>query len=149
MENSIIEYADFSLSCLNNSNFINANCRCVNFIGTHLIEVNFNNANLSFADFNIRNTFVSQSIDNFPHELDYLPTFLNGSNFKNAILNNANFIGSNLDNIVNWKEIKSIKGANITGIKNAPEGFREWALANGAIENPPDEEINVEIDDEM
>jgi hypothetical protein len=36
---------------------------------------------------------------------------------------------------VKWKEIRSIKSANVAGVKSAPEGFIQWALQNGAIEN--------------
>jgi hypothetical protein len=42
---------------------------------------------------------------------------------------------ANLEGIV-WQHIATIKSANIGGVKNAPDGFREWALKNGAIENP-------------
>ena len=32
-----------------------------------------------------------------------------------------------------WSAIANIKGANIYGIKDAPEGFATWALKNGAV----------------
>jgi hypothetical protein len=35
---------------------------------------------------------------------------------------------------IKWRQIKSIKHANIWGISNAPTGFREWALEHGAVE---------------
>jgi hypothetical protein len=37
---------------------------------------------------------------------------------------------------IEWKEIASVKGANIQGVKSAPDGFIAWALANGAVQNP-------------
>ena len=45
-------------------------------------------------------------------------------------MRNTNLMG------ISWQRIAAIKSANIAGITNAPEGFREWALKNGAIESP-------------
>ncbi len=45
------------------------------------------------------------------------------SDLRNAILRD-----------IAWRRIASVKSANIAGVKNAPEGFRDWALKNGAIE---------------
>jgi hypothetical protein len=39
-----------------------------------------------------------------------------------------------------WKEIRSIKSANIANVKAAPEGFVTWALRNGAVENAEEDE---------
>ena len=82
-----------------------------------------------------------------------------GCNMENAVLTSANMsdadlVGSDLsyaklDSIdlssadlraanlqaIDWKNIAGIRSANIAGVKNPPEGFREWALKNGAIEN--------------
>jgi hypothetical protein len=35
-----------------------------------------------------------------------------------------------------WRDIKSIQGANIYGVRNPPEGFIRWALENGARSTP-------------
>ncbi len=42
-----------------------------------------------------------------------------------------NLRGADLTEIQNWKKLWRIKGANI---RNPPDGFVEWALANGAID---------------
>jgi hypothetical protein len=34
---------------------------------------------------------------------------------------------------VTWKKIKSLKGASIQGVRNAPAGFVEWAAQQGAV----------------
>nr|VFK05341.1 MAG: hypothetical protein BECKH772B_GA0070898_105711 [Candidatus Kentron sp. H]VFK05922.1 MAG: hypothetical protein BECKH772A_GA0070896_106001 [Candidatus Kentron sp. H]VFK09325.1 MAG: hypothetical protein BECKH772C_GA0070978_105971 [Candidatus Kentron sp. H] len=39
--------------------------------------------------------------------------------------------------IRNWQAIAFIRDANILGIEGAPEGFRAWALENGAVEREP------------
>lgn len=42
-----------------------------------------------------------------------------------------------------WTEIRSISYANVGKVRNAPPGFRDWALANGAVEGaaPMDAEV--------
>ena len=50
----------------------------------------------------------------------------------------ADLSGADLEDIRNWREIESIKYANIFGIRNAPKGFRVWALERGAVEMTPE-----------
>jgi uncharacterized protein YjbI with pentapeptide repeats len=63
-----------------------------------------------------------------------------GSNLAEAKLDGADLTSADLRNAnldaIAWQHIAAIKSANIAGVKNAPDGFREWALKNGAIENP-------------
>jgi len=35
---------------------------------------------------------------------------------------------------VRWERITNIKNANIFGVKNAPQGFVEWAVKHGAVQ---------------
>jgi len=58
---------------------------------------------------------------------------LSGSNLLDAVLDRADLRFANVGDI-DWKGIKSIKGANVFGIKNAPAGFSVWAKDNGAVE---------------
>jgi Pentapeptide repeats (8 copies) len=94
-----------------------ANLNSANFRRSHLRRVSLREVNLSDADLN--------SAD------------LSGSDLTDATLDNADLRFANLDGIV-WKQIKSIKGANILGIKNAPPGFSDWARQNGAVETQND-----------
>src|SRR5277367_4922098 len=48
--------------------------------------------------------------------------------FSGADLHDANLHGAL------WKGIKSVKGANIVGVKDAPQGFVAWAVKNGAVQ---------------
>nr|VFJ95213.1 MAG: Pentapeptide repeat-containing protein [Candidatus Kentron sp. H]VFJ95855.1 MAG: Pentapeptide repeat-containing protein [Candidatus Kentron sp. H]VFK02049.1 MAG: Pentapeptide repeat-containing protein [Candidatus Kentron sp. H] len=59
------------------------------------------------------------------------------ANLSGAELTGADLSGARLGEIENWKATVSIRKANILGIKNAPEGFREWALEKGAVEMAP------------
>jgi len=123
--------------------------------GIHLERANLLRADLSGAD--LRGSFLRDANLTYAHLHD---ANFRGSDFEHAVLSNANLqdadlVGSNLagaklDGVdltsadlrstnlkgVQWKQISAIKGANIAGVKDAPEGFREWALKNGAVETP-------------
>jgi uncharacterized protein YjbI with pentapeptide repeats len=76
------------------------------------------------ADSNLRNTsFQLADLSDAGFE----NADLAGTDFSGAILADANFL-----NVKNWRQIKSLKGADITGTTNAPPGFVEWALSQGA-----------------
>ena len=65
-------------------------------------------------------------------------TNLSKSTFRDADLSQASFVNVNLENadlqgLRNWKSIESVRGSNIFGIRNAPDGFEMWAIENGAI----------------
>lgn len=34
---------------------------------------------------------------------------------------------------IQWGDLRSVKGANVEGVKNAPAGFVEWAVGHGAV----------------
>jgi len=53
---------------------------------------------------------------------------LNGANLENADLSDTDLMG------VRWRQIQSIKGANLWGVRNAPEGLLAWAREHGAVE---------------
>ena len=42
--------------------------------------------------------------------------------------------------VANGQHIRSIKAANIAGVADAPAGFVEWAMANGAVNQPSAEQ---------
>ena len=37
-------------------------------------------------------------------------------------------------NLIDWQLIRSVDGANILNVKNAPRGFADWARQHGAME---------------
>jgi len=85
---------------------------------------------------------------------DFTLANLNSANLRNANLDRARFVQADLSQAalddadlrradlkgVQWQHAKSVKGANIAGVRNAPSGFAEWALRNGAIDQPDAEE---------
>ena len=62
-----------------------------------------------------------------------------GADLSGAILDDADLRDTDLRD-AHWQQIKSVRGANIAGLKNAPEGFVVWALANGAVNQMSTEE---------
>ena len=101
-------------------------------------------ADLAFADLHEAN-FRGGNLENASlSNADLKDADLVGSNLAGADLAQADLSGADLRSVnlssVKWKAIKSIKSANIAGVKAAPEGFVEWALKNGAVENANAEE---------
>nr|VFK78032.1 MAG: Pentapeptide repeat-containing protein [Candidatus Kentron sp. SD] len=98
---------------LANANLSNANLLKADLSGAHLNKANLSEARLGKAD-------------------------LSGAWLREANLSGAR-LGGILGKIKNWREIASIEDANIHGVIDAPEGFRAWALKNGAVEMAPEE----------
>jgi uncharacterized protein YjbI with pentapeptide repeats len=63
-----------------------------------------------------------------------------GSDLAGAKLDDGDMSGADLRfadlRNIQWKQLKKVSTANIAGVKNAPEGFVEWALKNGAVVQP-------------
>jgi hypothetical protein len=102
-------------SILDNSDLSFANLNSANFRGAKLRKALLREVNLSEADLN--------------------GSDLSGSDLTDATLDNADLRYANLSDIA-WNHLKSIQGADIFGVKNAPPGFVEWAKQNGAVEDP-------------
>jgi uncharacterized protein YjbI with pentapeptide repeats len=71
---------------------------------------------------------------------DFADSDLSGATLADAdlsglALDGADLRGMELQSVKNWQGITGIKGANILGVKNAPEGFVEWAKKLGAVES--------------
>lgn len=99
-----------------------------NFNSLDLSYINLNEADLSFQDFS---------------NVNFRDANLQDANFSGANLQGAYFGEANLGNIQNWRQIQNIQYTNIYGIKNVPEGFREWGLEQGAVEIESNEEWNT------
>jgi len=39
---------------------------------------------------------------------------------------------------IRWRDVREVKGANILGVKDAPEGFIAWATQHGAVATKPE-----------
>ena len=106
--------ADLRGSSLESADLTFAALRSANFRGSNLQNANLSSANLSDTD------LVGANLTGA--KLDF-------ADLSSADLRNANLLG------IGWQRIANIKDANIDAVANAPAGFREWALKNGAVEN--------------
>ena len=114
--------ADLSAADVRNSNFqsadfSDANLASANFRGSSLRQVSFQGARLDDADF--------------------WGTDLSGSDLTDASLADVDLRYADLDGI-QWQHIRSVAGANFYGIKNAPQGFIQWAIKQGAVQMESD-----------
>lgn len=107
--------ADLRGSDLKSADFTSANLRSANFRGSDLENASFQDADMTDIDLSESNLF--------------------GANLCDADIGEADLSNADLRN-VKWKQLKNVKGANIFGVKNAPEGFVEWALKSGAVQKP-------------
>jgi uncharacterized protein YjbI with pentapeptide repeats len=69
---------------------------------------------------------------------------LTGANLSRTDLSRADLRNADLQAIV-WRDIQSIRLANIKGIKNPPPDFVDWAMKNGAVSLSNDDEWNAAI----
>lgn len=124
-----MSYANFAKSKLLNATLWRTDIRGTDFsradlAGARLWEAEAFRAN--FSEANLTNSSLKAS--NFS-EANFTKANLAKADFSKASLAYAN-----LSQIRHWNKIYKIMNANIFGVKNAPNGFREWALKNGAIE---------------
>jgi Pentapeptide repeats (8 copies) len=107
--------ADLRRSDLRSADFTNADLHFANFRESVLENASFQSANVTDAD-------------------------LWGSDLAGATFDNADLSGADLRYAdvgkIHWKQLRKVTGANIAGIKHAPEGFVEWAMRNGAVQIP-------------
>jgi hypothetical protein len=89
-----------------------AGLRGANFRGAELAGVSFKASVLDEADFS---------------GADLAGADLTVKSMENVDLSNADLEG------VKWGKLQSMKGVNVYGLKNPPEGFTDWALGHGAL----------------
>ncbi len=138
MNETLLTKADFS-----GANFQNANAEEANLWGANLEGANLTHANLKRA--NLRNSKLNganlQDCNMVGAELLFgdltgaslKSVDLTGAMFVHTDLTGADLSGANLQDILNWADIKSIDQANLSGVVNPPDGFLEWAKEKGAI----------------
>jgi hypothetical protein len=117
LPNAQLSRCDFHASDLRSSNFAQAN---LTFCG--LESTNFRSSNFAAARL---------------QDADLTNADLTGSNFKDSDLTRTDLEKADLRyadfKAVNWKDVGDLKLANIYGLKNAPDGFVQFALAHGAV----------------
>jgi Pentapeptide repeats (8 copies) len=111
--------ANFNAVDARNSNFRSADLSAADLRSANFRESNLQNARLTDADLT---------------NADLNSANLSGADLTRATVDYADLRNSDLRNL-RWQEIRSMKMANLAGVKNAPDGFLQWALQHGAIQD--------------
>jgi hypothetical protein len=100
----------------------NSDFQGADFTAADLHSGNFRESNLSGA--NLRDADLG--------EADLCSARLNGAVLDGATLDAADLGNTDLGDL-KWQKIRSLKGANIAQVRNAPDGFIQWAKQHGAV----------------
>nr|VFJ66258.1 MAG: Pentapeptide repeat-containing protein [Candidatus Kentron sp. FW] len=119
LSGAVLWLVDLSGADLYKANLSGARLREANLSGARLREANLSGAVLLIADLSGAQLHKAN---------------LSGAELRGADLSGAQLWQADLADIRDWKAIDSIEKANILRIRNAPAGFRDWALENGAVE---------------
>jgi hypothetical protein len=112
------------------SDFSSADLRNSNLGGVDFTLANLNSANLRGATLS-----GAKCVESDLRNTDLEAASLVGADLSGAALDDADLRGADLNGIA-WVHLKSVEGANISAVRNAPAGFTDWALKNGAVNEP-------------
>jgi hypothetical protein len=96
-----------------------------------LVEADVENASLRGANFREASLQGADLHGSTLDDADLNRAQLGGADLSGTSLVNVDLRDADLGS-VKWNDIRSVKGANVLGVKNAG-GFVEWALAHGAV----------------
>jgi len=116
LERANLMRADFGSADLRGSDFIRADLSLSELVSTNFRGARLDHCNLQDADL---------------READLNGASLVSADLSGAAMDDADLRDADLSGVA-WARLKSVKGANIAGIRNAPAGFEAWALKNGA-----------------
>lgn len=119
---------------LQHANLLRADLSAADLRASALASAHLEYANLHFA--NLRGSNLEHAALSYANlsDADLVGADLNGAKLDGVDLSSADLRNADLQSVA-WQHIAAIQSANIAGIKNAPAGFHDWALKNGAIEN--------------
>jgi hypothetical protein len=105
-----------------------------------LRKCDLSGSEMSFADLssaNLREALLRKINLQYAdlEDTDLTGADLTGTDLTGANLANADLTDADLKGIV-WKDLKSVEKATIGGVRNAPDGFVQWALAHQAVTAP-------------
>jgi hypothetical protein len=109
------------------ANFTAVDARGGDFRGADLSNANLESANFRDGDFRETDLSGTQL-----REVDFTGVHLAGADFSGAVLDDADLQNADVQGI-RWRQIRSIRKANLAGLQHAPDGFLAWAQQNGAV----------------
>jgi hypothetical protein len=120
-----LEHANLLRSDFSSADVRNGDLAYANFLLANLNSANLREAKLDHAQ------FVQADLQ----DADLAGANLAGADLSGAVLDRADLSNADIRDF-RWRQIKSMQGANIAGLKNAPQGFLAWSLAHGAVNQP-------------
>lgn len=120
---------------LQNANLLRSNFSSADLRNSDLSGCNFTLADLGSANFRDARLDRSNLAQADLRNSDLNGASLIGADLTGAALDNSDLRGADLAN-VQWQHVGGVAGADITGVRNAPAGFADWALKHGAVSNP-------------
>jgi hypothetical protein len=115
LENANLLRATLDSSDMRGARLIGADLQFSSMAGTNLRGANLKRCDLNDADCS---------------DADLNGATLNDATLQGMALDRADLRGADLAGIADWRDIKSIKLADIHGVSNPPDGFVAWALAD-------------------
>jgi len=131
LERAHLERCDLHDADLRNGDFAAAHISYSNLRNANFREANLDSADLSFAEM---------------QDVDLIQASLDGADLDHADLSRADLRYADAHNF-NWKEIESLKLANIYGMKNVTPEFLVFAKKQGAVSLESDAEWNILLRD--
>ena len=123
LPNAQLRRSDFNSADVRNSNFQSAD-----LADSDLASANFRESRLHGA------SFQGVRLD----QADLWGADLSGADFTDASLIDVDLRQADLNGI-RWQQIRSLSGANIYAVRNAPQGFVAWAMQRGAVQIESDD----------
>ena len=110
----------------------------------------FDRATLTFCNLQSANFRGASLVSTDLTDADFSDSDLTGANLTRANLSRADLSRADLRNAdlhaIAWRDIRSIRLANIKDVKNPPPGFVDWAMGAGAVSLASDDEWNAAIE---
>lgn len=116
------------------SNFSAADVRNSDFEDADMQDSDLHSANFRQSSFK-RASLAGARLD----DADLQNADLSEADLAEAVFDNADLRYVTAGN-ANWNRLRSIRGADVFGVRNAPPGFLEWALKHGAVQMETDEQ---------
>ncbi len=128
VENAFLYGIKLERASLMRANFHNTDARKSAFDSADLSDSDLRGANFGAGSFRKANLRGADLEDATFDQAD-----LNGADLSEANLENADLSNADLRDL-HWAKIRSVKMANLQGVKNAPPEFLKWALQHGAVD---------------
>lgn len=128
---------DLSMAFLQGIRLKKANLARANFDGADAREAEMEGARIEDASLRSANfrgarlggvSFRGSVLD----DADLTAAELRGADLTGTSLEDADLRNVDLEG-VKWGELRSVKGANVEGVKRAPTGFVGWVVGHGAV----------------